>query len=636
VSVIVATYRPGDALSRVLDSVDAQTLPADEFEVLFVDDGSPDDTFERLQRIAATRPNVVALQVEHSGWPSRPRNVGIERARGEYLVFMDHDDSLYPDALRRAYEFASENDADVVAVKELKSNDVWWSTTALAEGNLANALHVPGIPPIDRLRPMMPHKLYRRALFLEHGIRFPEGGRVLWEDVYINVAAFRHAKVVSVLADTPFYLWHSSDQNSSHTFDHTRDEFWDRLEDLLEFIAQTLDGPENRDAHDAALAWELAGRVIHRAVLLVDDLKNADLPTRARGMKRAQKLLSRYTSDSIYARLGKRQRAMLHLIRAGRMDRIQALRRAEAALAATISTDSVQWDADGVSFETLTRWGPLDPSQPAFREQDGRIVRALGPDLEGALPAELIDVTADAISMSAKVAVRSRPEFVTWTVTHHTEPAEFGTDEHGALALLQRGRCRIDFGTAAFGHPLEDTVWDVRAKTAWLGITRPGALLFDGPPSPALLAGNRAAVAYTSKAKGLTLDFAQRLRTFAIDAAPQPGPIGDIGSFSARLENVTVLRDGSETALDVDTLFALDDAKVPIGVTGDALDAALEELAAAGSLDARIVTDADGARLEGKADLAPGEYTIYARREGRLNRTERTLRVDADGAAELG
>ena len=37
-----------------------------------------------------------------------------------------------------------------------------------------------------------------------------------------------------------------------------------------------------------------------------------------------------------------------------------------------------------------------------------------------------------------------------------------------------------------------------------------------------------------------------------------------------------------------------------------------------------------------RTDLAPGEYTIYARREGRLNRTERTLRVDADGAAELG
>jgi glycosyltransferase involved in cell wall biosynthesis len=634
VSVIVPVYSPGDALSRVLDSLAVQTMPAEDVEVIFVDDGSPDDTFARLQELAAGRPNTLAFSIEHSGWPSRPRNVGIEHATGEYLLFMDHDDSLYPDGLRRAYEFAAENGADVLAFKEQKSDDVWWSTAALADGNLGNVVDAGGSG-IDRLQPMMPHKLYRRALFLDHGIRFPEGGRVLWEDVFINVAAYRHAKVVSVLADTPVYLWHASDQNSSHTFDHTRIEFWERLEDVLAFITRTLDTPEFRPARDTVLAWELAYRVIHRCVLLVNDLENADLPTRARGMKRAQRLLSRYTSDSIYAMLPKRQRAMLHLIRSGRMDRIQALRRAELALTGTIRTDAVRWDAGGLSFDTLTRWGPQDPAVPAFRRENGRVVRALGADLETALPVELIDVTDDAPSMLAQLAVRSRPEYVTWTLTHDTEPAEFGTDEHGALALLQRGRCRIEFDTAAFGRPLEETVWDVRAKTDWLGMDRRGPLLFDELPSPVLRA-NRPAVAYSNKFKGLSLDLALRLRTFAIDAVPQAGPVGDIGSFSAPLENLTVVAESTEPGqLDVDTICALDETKIPVGVSGPELDAALDELASAGSLNARIVTGEQGARLEGKADLEAGEYVIYARREGRLHRTERALRVDADGAAEL-
>ena len=45
ISVIVAAYRPGEGLDGVISSLDAQTLPQDEFETIFVDDGSPDDTF---------------------------------------------------------------------------------------------------------------------------------------------------------------------------------------------------------------------------------------------------------------------------------------------------------------------------------------------------------------------------------------------------------------------------------------------------------------------------------------------------------------------------------------------------------------------------------------------------------------
>src|SRR3954467_9805424 len=131
VSVVIATYRPGDALNRVVESLDAQTLPQDEFEVIYVDDGSPDDTYVRLQQIAGTRPNTRIFQIPNSGWPSRPRNVGISNSRGEYVMFMDHDDALFPDGLRRAYEYAAENDADLLSPKESKTNDSWWALSSL-------------------------------------------------------------------------------------------------------------------------------------------------------------------------------------------------------------------------------------------------------------------------------------------------------------------------------------------------------------------------------------------------------------------------------------------------------------------------------------------------------------------------
>src|SRR5581483_1888538 len=113
------------------------------------------------------------------------------------------------------------------------------------DGNIPNVKDERGI---DRLLPMIPHKLYRRQMLLDNNIRFPEGSRVLWEDWFINIDAYRYGKTVTVLADTPMYLWHASDTNSSHTFSPDRVDFWDRLEDMMEYIEKRLDGPQNEAA----------------------------------------------------------------------------------------------------------------------------------------------------------------------------------------------------------------------------------------------------------------------------------------------------------------------------------------------------------------------------------------------------
>ena len=88
---------------------------------------------------------------------------------------------------------------------------------------------------------MVPHKLYRRAMLIDNDIHFPEGPRVLWEDWYINVDAYPPREDGSVLADTPVYLWHASDTNSSHSFSRAGPDFWDRLEQMMEFVDVTLD-----------------------------------------------------------------------------------------------------------------------------------------------------------------------------------------------------------------------------------------------------------------------------------------------------------------------------------------------------------------------------------------------------------
>ncbi len=137
---------------------------------MLIDDGSTDGTLERLQAFARTSQNVVVRSIPNSGWASRPRNVGIKAARGEYLLFMDHDDVLFPGALEHAYEFGRQHSADVVNAKEVRTEGWSWGWDAFMQ----DVPHAEGIDP-HPLIPMTPHKLYRRKFVLKNRLTFPEG-----------------------------------------------------------------------------------------------------------------------------------------------------------------------------------------------------------------------------------------------------------------------------------------------------------------------------------------------------------------------------------------------------------------------------------------------------------------------------
>jgi len=112
VSVVVPVFSPGPYLRPLLDCLDRQITPEDGFEALFVDDGSTDTTPDLLKRWSAPRPWAHVIPLARSGWPSRPRNVGLERARGEFVFFVDHDDWLAHDALARMTAFARAHGSD--------------------------------------------------------------------------------------------------------------------------------------------------------------------------------------------------------------------------------------------------------------------------------------------------------------------------------------------------------------------------------------------------------------------------------------------------------------------------------------------------------------------------------------------
>jgi len=98
-SVIIPTRNRAERLARCLDALKRQTLPAQRFEVIIVDNGSDETTLEAVRQMAKAMPCRKKVLVEPRPGPAAARNRGIEQARGERILFIGDDILAAPDLL---------------------------------------------------------------------------------------------------------------------------------------------------------------------------------------------------------------------------------------------------------------------------------------------------------------------------------------------------------------------------------------------------------------------------------------------------------------------------------------------------------------------------------------------------------
>jgi glycosyltransferase involved in cell wall biosynthesis len=114
-SVVIPTFNRKDSLQKTLDGLARQALPADQYEVVVVSDGSTDGTDALLRQYAEAAPYVLRSIAQPNGGPARARNNGIETARGEVVVFLDDDVEPAPEFLAvHAARHANQNDTVVI------------------------------------------------------------------------------------------------------------------------------------------------------------------------------------------------------------------------------------------------------------------------------------------------------------------------------------------------------------------------------------------------------------------------------------------------------------------------------------------------------------------------------------------
>ena len=204
VSVIVPVYQVEAYLAKCLDSILAQTFT--DFECILVDDGTKDDCPRIMADYAARDGRIRCIHKENGGLSSA-RNAGLDIARGEYIAFVDSDDTVEPTMLADAVAAAERAGAQLVVynyrlVTEAGAQDAYLpmrdETLDLDQMGLANYFYRYWMPYVHGQEAWC--RLYRRDIIENHHLRYAPNDEVFAEDTLFSAMYLMHVHTLAALA----------------------------------------------------------------------------------------------------------------------------------------------------------------------------------------------------------------------------------------------------------------------------------------------------------------------------------------------------------------------------------------------------------------------------------------------------
>ncbi|MDR3084348.1 MAG: bifunctional glycosyltransferase family 2 protein/CDP-glycerol:glycerophosphate glycerophosphotransferase, partial [Streptomyces sp.] len=302
ISVVVIVYNDAQRLPTAVRSVLDQTLR--HVEVIIADDCSTDGSYDVARSLAAAHPGRVrAIRLpENSGGCGEPRNQGMAAARGRYVMFLDSDDTLEPNACRNLLEAADRTGADLVSGRCVRVHTDsrhekrihWYPWLYRATRTVESIAELPDLFVFDTLST---NKCYRRTFLVENGLTFPRG--IHYEDLLFSAEAYLAAGRITLIPHT-VYFWNVAEKTEVKSISNRRHEinnFTDRLE-----IHRRIDAELNQRGLDELKLCKDVKFLKHDLVLYLRDLPFLDDDYR----HRFAELARGYTQDfpqSVYDRL---------------------------------------------------------------------------------------------------------------------------------------------------------------------------------------------------------------------------------------------------------------------------------------------------------------------------------------------
>lgn len=250
ISVIVPVYQAEKVLRTCTDSILKQSFS--DFELLLIDDGSPDSSGALCDRIAEEDPRVRVFHKENGG-VSSARNVGMEEAKGKFLAFADSDDWLPVDALQRMFEAVEAAGGDTAGGAHYKAESS--GELELEEGAMPPGVYGPEEMRAGIVHRLLGHRLgpangvlngfiwrflFSRELVMREKIRFV--GAYLEDELFLIEYFCQAKKLVMVKESVYYYLQNPASVTRNYLKDYmeTFSRFMVRKEELAKRFG--LDG----------------------------------------------------------------------------------------------------------------------------------------------------------------------------------------------------------------------------------------------------------------------------------------------------------------------------------------------------------------------------------------------------------
>lgn len=232
-TIIIPAYNLPEYIKKCVTSVACQA--GDDCEILLVDDGSNDGITPRLcDELSNQFPNVLSVVHKDNGGVGDARNLGIAKARGEYICFIDGDDYILPDMIDTLRLVIKETHVDIIQFGyKMETDGV--ATDDLVESVPHNTvLKIEEYPKFFTMPPTVWNRIWKRSLFVDNDIYFPS--KVWYEDMRTVPKLFAVASTV-VSIPRSYYVYVQRKGSIMHNDNIERSgEIISAFEDLIDWF----------------------------------------------------------------------------------------------------------------------------------------------------------------------------------------------------------------------------------------------------------------------------------------------------------------------------------------------------------------------------------------------------------------
>lgn len=241
ISIIIPCYNAAEYLPACIDSLKNQTIGLANFEFIFVDDASSDNTFTILSDFEADFSNqTILLPLSQNQGQGFARNLALSYANGKYILYVDADDTLAPYALELLLQHANKFNCDILEFDFIRTEQAWMNQSDAFQSNVSSyqvtdtisrQIFCTSVPRFGTIC----NKLYCRAFLIEHQIRNAE--YLVHEDTLFSQLASLYTERYAYLP-VPLYFYRPN-PDSTMLKAHTNDlHQFDRLQVQLQFLKE--------------------------------------------------------------------------------------------------------------------------------------------------------------------------------------------------------------------------------------------------------------------------------------------------------------------------------------------------------------------------------------------------------------